>query len=247
MSWFPSETYSAQPIPLLDRISLTKLENWIIIYLMPRRNTLLITGEIYHIFNRSIGKIPILKDTRECNLFFESMKFYLQTKPPAKFPVYRKNRNSLPINLSDPLVTIINYCLMPNHFHITLRQEKEEGIRQFMHKVSNSFAHYFSIKHKRKGHLFEDKFKAVRVEDDDQLNHLSRYIHLNPVTSYLVKNPEDYPHSSYKVYIGEEKSDFINPSYILTNFSSMKSYKNFVMEQKNYQLSLGKIKHLLAE
>ncbi len=215
--------------------------------LMPRRNTLFINGEIYHIFNRSIDRLPIFKNSKECNLFFEAMKFYLQAKPPTKFSIYRKSRNSFPISQSDQLVSIINYCLMPNHFHITLRQEKEEGIRQFMHKISNSFAHYFSIKHKRKGHLFEDKFKAIRVEDDDQLIHLSRYIHLNPVTSYLAKNPEDYPYSSYKIYIGEEKSDFIKTSYILTNFSSMKSYKKFVMDQKDYQRKLGRIKHLLAE
>lgn len=214
---------------------------------MPRRKTLLITGEIYHIFNRSIGNIPIFKDSRECSLFIEAMKFYLQPKPPTKFSVYRKSRNSFPINLSNPLVTIINYCLMPNHFHITLRQEKDEGIRQFMHKISNSFAHYFSLKHKRKGHLFEDKFKAVRVEDDDQLSHLSRYIHLNPVTSYLVENPDDYPFSSYRVYLGKEKTDYLDPSYILSHFSTKKSYKNFVMEQKDYQRSLGKIKHLLIE
>lgn len=214
---------------------------------MPRRRTLFVNGEIYHVFNHSIAGIPIFKGSRENDLFFEAMKFYLQPKPPTRFSIYRKNRQSFPINLEQKIVTIINYCLMPNHFHLILKQEKDNGIKQFIQRVSNSFAHYFSTKYKRRGHVFEDKFKAVHIETEEQLLHLSRYIHLNPVTSYLVEKPEDYPYSSYKIYLSQESSDIIDPTSILNNFSSKEAYHKFVLAQKDYQRSLNEIKHLVFE
>lgn len=214
---------------------------------MSRRKILFATGEIYHVFNHSVAGIPIFKGARESEIFLEAIKFYLQPKPPTKFSIYRKSRPSFPINLDQKLVTIINYCLMPNHFHLTLRQEMESGIKQFLHRISNSFAHYYCIKYKKRGHVFEDKFKAVRVETEEQLIHLSRYIHLNPVTSYLVEKPEDYPYSSYAVYLGLKESDIIDPSLILKNFSSKRKYHEFTMAQKDYQRTLNEIKHLVFE
>lgn len=175
------------------------------------------------------------------------MKFYLQVKPPTKFSTYRKSKQNFPINLNQRVITIINYCLMPNHFHFTLQEEIEGGIKQFIQRLSNSFAHYFSLKYKKRGHVFEDKFKATHIDTEEQLVHLSRYIHLNPVTAYLVERPEDYPYSSYKIYLGKESSDIIDPSPILNNFSSKTKYQEFVLSQKDYQRTLDEIKHLLLE
>mgnify|MGYP000341892490 CR=1 FL=1 len=213
---------------------------------MALRKTLLVTGEVYHILNHSVQGMPIFKGKREANLFLEAIKFYLQENPPTKFSLYRTNKDRFPLNLEEKLVTIINFCLMPNHFHFTLRQEKEDGIRRFIQKLSNSFAHYFNMKYKNRGPVFEGNFKAVHIETDEQLLHLSRYIHLNPVTAYLVEKPEDYPYSSYRVYIGKEKSEIVDPSLILKQISP-KEYQNFVMARKDYQRSLERIKNLLAE
>lgn len=214
---------------------------------MPRRRTLFANGEIYHIFNRSVATIPIFKGLRENDLFLETMKFYLQKKPPTRFSIYRKSRPSFPVDLSQKLVTILAYCLMPNHFHFILRQEQDDGIKRFIQRISSSFAHYFNIKNKRKGHVFADKFKAIRIETEEQLLHLSRYIHLNPVTSYITDKPEDYPYSSYKIYLGQEDSEIVNPSIVLNYFPSREEYKEFVLSQKNYQRTLGSIKHLMLE
>lgn len=136
---------------------------------------------------------------------------------------------------------------MPNHFHMTVRQDMEDGIRQFIQRLSGSFAHYFSVKYKKHGHIFEDKYKAVHIENEEQLYHLSRYIHLNPVTSYLVKNPEDYPYSSYNLYLGKVQYDFIDPTPITESFKSPGSYNSFVLAQTEYQHTLDEIKHLLLE
>ena len=213
---------------------------------MALRKTILATGEVYHILNHSVQGIPIFKKKRDCNLFMEAMKYYLQMRPPIRFSIYRANRKRFPINLDKKLVTIINFCLMPNHFHFTLRQERESGIRRFMQKLSNSFAHYFNVKYQNRGPVFEGNFKAVHVETDEQLLHLSRYIHLNPVTAYLVENPEDYLYSSYQMYIGKEKSEMVDPFLILDQIPP-KDYKKFVLSQKDYQRKLARIKHLIFE
>lgn len=214
---------------------------------MSSRKVILATGEIYHVFNHSVQGIPIFRGEREGRIFLESMKFYLQSKPPTKFSIYRTSRNRFPIDLADKLATIIAYCLMPNHFHLIIRQEKDKGIKRFMQRTSNSFAHYFSIKYKNRGPVFESSFKAIRIETDEQLVHLSRYIHLNPATAYLVEDPKEYSFSSYKIYLGEEQSEIINPSIVLNQFSSSKKYKRFVLDQKNYQRKLDLIKYLLLE
>lgn len=214
---------------------------------MAARKTILTTGEIYHVLNRSIQGIPIFRGKREYDIFLETMKYYLQPNPSIKFSLYRASRDRAPINLNQKLVTIINYCLMPNHFHLTLRQEQENGIKKFIQRLSNSFAHYFNVKYKNKGPVFEGKFKAIRVEDEEQLIHLSRYIHLNPVTSYLVENPENYFYSSYRVYLESERSEILDPSPVLSLFSSLRKYREFVQDQKDYQRALERIKHLALE
>ena len=214
---------------------------------MGLRKTILVTGQIYHVFNRSVAAIPIFKGERECRLFLAAVKFYLQPNPPTRFSIYRTSKERFPIKLDSQLVTIISFSLMPNHFHFLLRQEQENGIKKFIQRLTNSFAHYFILKYKRSGHVFEGNFKAKRMESDEQLIHLSRYIHLNPVTAYIVENPEDYPYSSYKTYLGKELLDIIDPAIILSQFSSRNAYKKFVLDQKDYQRRLDEIKHLVFD
>ena len=211
---------------------------------MPLRKTILATGEIYHVFNRSVQGIPIFRGKTEYETFKETIRFYLQPEPPTKFSIYRMHSSRYKIKLTRKLVTIINFCLMPNHFHFTLRQEEENGIRNFIQRISNSFAHYFALKYQNSGPVFEGNFKAIRVENNEQLLHLSRYIHLNPVSAYLVENPRDYPYSSYSTYLGMEKEDFVEPAIILEQFTSPWQYEKFVLDQKDYQRSLEVIKRL---
>ena len=135
---------------------------------------------------------------------------------------------------------------MPSHFHFTLKQEKDNGIRFFIQKLTNSFAHYLNTKNESYGPIFTGNFKAVRVANDEQLLHLSRYIHLNPVTDYLVKKPEDYPYSSYRVFLGLESSSFIDPTLVMNDYTP-ESYRKFVEGRIDYQRELDRIKHLTLE
>lgn len=213
---------------------------------MGHRNTILAVGEIYHIFNRSTHEIPIFRTSRDYEIFTEAMIYYLQKSPRVKFSFYRRQKSLYPIKFNTKLVTVLNYCLMPNHYHFTLRQEEESGIKHFIQRLSGSYAHYFNKKYDTTGALFSGNFKAVRIEDERQLLHLSRYIHLNPVTSYLVDRPEDYNYSSYKAYLKKSKSDIIDPTPIL-DLLGKQDYEKFVLDRKDYQRELSRIKHIILD
>jgi putative transposase len=214
---------------------------------MGQRRTVLATGQTYHVFNRSVQKIPIFRRGMDFRLFTEAMAYYLQPQPQVKFSVYRLQRKQYQINLQKKLVEILAFCLMPTHFHFLLQQRMEKGTQRFIQKLSNSYAHYFSIKYRNAGPVFVGNFKSIHIETEEQLVHLSRYIHLNPVTAYLVERPEKYSYSSYKAYLGREKLEIINSDIVLSSFSSPKAYEDFVLNQKDYQRRLDFIQHLIVE
>lgn len=148
------------------------------------------------------------------------------------------------------LIGLVCYCLMPNHFHFLLKQTEKEGISRYMSLVQNSYTKYFNARNNRAGPLFQGYFKAVRVENDEQLLHLSRYIHLNPYSSYIVKTLDDlvvYSWSSFSEYLGIVESGYLRKKIILDQFKSSQKYKKFVFDQADYQRELGKVKHLVLE
>ncbi len=213
---------------------------------MGLRKTILATGEWYHVFNRSSHNIPLFKGKRDHYIFSEAMKYYLQPNPPTRFSIYKKQKSKFPLSLKKKLVKIVSFCFMPNHLHFALRQEMDNGIRQFMQRLLNSYAHYYNLKYQARGHVFEGNFKAVHIETEEQLIHLSRYIHLNPVTAFLIENPEKFPYSSYKIYLNQVKDEIIDPSPVMENFNP-RSYREFILDQKDYQRKLDEIKHLVLE
>ena len=221
---------------------------------MPYRKTPIALNEIYHIFNRSIAQQPIFLSSRDYQRAIEVLTFYQYKKPSLRFSFY----NRLPKEQKDgffvklarenkPLIEIISFCLMPNHIHFLLKNLQENGINRFMGNFQNSYAKYFDTKTNRSGGLFQAMFKAVRIESDEQLLHVSRYIHLNPVTAYLIRPGElkNYQWSSYPDYLHPDKSsNYIHKDLILSHFKSAKAYEQFVLDQVDYQRELDKIKHL---
>ena len=135
---------------------------------------------------------------------------------------------------------------MPNHFHMSVRQDIDGGIQKYMQRVLNSFSHYQRTKYGHKGPLFESTYRGVHIETNEQLNHLSRYHHLNPVTAHIVEHPRDYPYSSYQIYSGRV-SEVVYPNLVLAHFSSFKDYEKFVLDRKQYQRELDQIKHLVFD
>lgn len=164
----------------------------------------------------------------------------------------REEREKFFVNLKTKgtkLVTLLCYCYMPNHFHFLLKQNEDGGITRFLSNFTNSYTKYFNTKHKRNGPLFQGTFKAVRIEDDNQLLHVTRYIHLNPLTSYLLKEKDldSYPWSSYPEYWGNSENNLCEKAMILSNFSSKDQYRKFISDQVEYAKSLEAIKHLVFD
>jgi len=224
---------------------------------MPIRLTPLITGEYYHLLNRGTGGIPIFHQKKDYQKFLTTFLFYQNSSPPiqlAKFltlpPEERKRLWEKLRNPRERQVEIITYCQIPNHFHFLLKQTKKMGIENFLRWLTNSYSHYFNTKYKRKGSLFGGRFKAIRIETNEQLLHLSRYIHLNSYSSYVIKNLKDleeYPYSSFPEYIQKRETNFCHKEIILGQFKDPASYKKFVLDQADYQRSLEQIKHQLLE
>jgi len=144
----------------------------------------------------------------------------------------------------EKLVQIIAYCIMPTHFHLILKQLKEKGISIFMRNILNSYSHYFNIKHKRKGPLWESRFQNKFVETDEQLLHLTRYVHLNPVTAFLVDKPEQWLWSSYNEYLSKVDKDEKVCDYEGILDVEPVSYGAFTDERIDYQRELAKLKDL---
>lgn len=127
------------------------------------------------------------------------------------------------------------YCLMGNHYHLLIETPRG-NLSQILHHINGAYTTYFNLRHGRSGHLFQGRFKAILVEKDSYGKELSRYIHLNPVRSGLVKNPSEYGWSSYRYYIGRAREpQWLTTAFILGFFggrrqSTYRKYREFVEE-----------------
>lgn len=212
---------------------------------MPSRLIPLASGYYYHIFNRGVAKSPIFFDAKSYKRFIDCMVYYQIENPKPRFSLFKPKIHTL--NESQKIVDIISYCLMPNHFHILLYQQRDGGITEFLSKLENSYTKYFNTRFKRVGPLFQGEFKAVLIESNEQLIHVSRYIHLNPIVSGLVSNLEDFKWSSYSEYINNTYKSICVKEVILNQFSFDNTYQQFVQDQIDYGLSLEVIKHQLID
>lgn len=224
---------------------------------MPGRKVPLITNHFYHILNKGIILQPVFDAEGDYLRAIETIRYYQNIQPPLRYAQFivlsNERKKQILENLKKErkfLVEIIAYCLMPNHFHFLLKQAIEGGISKFVSNFSNSYTRYFNIKNKRTGHLFQGKFKAVRVKTVEQLLHLSRYIHLNPYSSYVVRTLKDlakYPYSSFPEYLEKYQAGLCSKEIIFDQFKDLESHRRFVFDRADYQRMLEKIKLLTLE
>ncbi|MBI2314528.1 transposase [Candidatus Daviesbacteria bacterium] len=212
---------------------------------MPGRIIPLVSGEYYHVFNRGTEKKDIYIQPRDYNRFQKTFYYYKHCGPKLKFSKFNKSNLFKPL-LNEKLIEIICYCLMPNHFHFLIKQLKDKGISTFLSQLSNSYTKYFNTKYDRIGPLLQGTFKAVKIETDEQLVHVSRYIHLNPVVSGLVNKPEAYKWSSCLEYLTQSPS-FCETETVMNLFKSAQEYQKFIGDQIDYATQLELIKHHLLD
>lgn len=223
---------------------------------MPQRPVVLANNEIYHVFNRSIAGANIFAQNQKVNLnkALEIVNYYrfpqkLRLSKFKSLPAELKKKYLNALGSVTPLVEIYVFAFMPNHFHFLFKQIKDKGIVTFISNFQNSFAKVFNLKNNRNGALFQNAFKAKRVATDEQFAHVSRYIHLNPVTAYIIEFDElaNFEWTSFPAYATNEQIPFINSDFLLKMFGTGDKYVKFVVDQVDYQRNLAHIKDLLME
>ena len=218
---------------------------------MQIRKDPLVTGSYYHIYSRSIAGYVVFNDTEEFSRFLENIDLYQHTYFGYRFSKFKQldlpSQQLIIQELREKksvLVDIVAYCIMPTHTHFILKQSTDHGISKYIAKILNSYTRYFNTKHKRGGPLWSGRFRSVLVSNDEQLLHLTRYLHLNPTSAGLVKEPDDWPFSSYGEYVNStlDKNEICSTKYLFDTTPA--EYEKFVLERKDYQRDLSKIKKL---
>lgn len=203
-------------------------------------------NSFHHVFNRGVEGRKIFLDEQDYNMFLYYLFIYVESidKVLEKYP-------NLPIRLNlknlSSEIELISYCLMPSHFHFLIKQNSKDGISKLLKQVINGYTEYFNKKYKRIGALTQGRFKAVKIENDETLIHISRYIHLNPCVAGIVDNPKQYAWSSYKYFLAKEANLFCKKDIILKYFQSANSYEEFVLNQINYGKNLENLKHFFID
>ena len=203
---------------------------------MPSRNIVkdYAADQYYHVYNRGVEKRVIFLDDQDYVVFIGLIKKYLNGETTVMH-----NRHSFK-RLGDE-VQLLSYCLMPNYFHFLLYQTTEDAITKFMRRLATGYVMYFNNRYDRVGGLFQGKFKASHINADSYLQHISRYIHLNP------KDYRAWPYSSYVHYLKKSPPAWLTTQPIMDLFdNNPASYESFVGDYVEIKQLYDEIKWQLA-
>jgi putative transposase len=203
----------------------------------------LVNGEIYHVISRGAADSLIFRDDNDYYRGIFSL-YEFNTSNSVEIRRRREKRENFKAKLRgsqtsadifvddrDNLVEIMAFCFMPNHIHLLIRQLKDNGITNFMKKLGTGYANYFNKKHSRIGHLFQGRFKAVHINDDEQLKIVFAYIHSNCVSLMQPKWKEvgikdlKETNNFIEIFKWSSYGDFVGNK----NFPSVTS-RNFLVE-----------------
>jgi len=214
---------------------------------MPAKNSLktYVEGGYYHIYNRGVEKREIFSNDLDFAVFINYLKQYLSpqdtsimlklnTNPDFSAREKQRIRKALSVKNYNSDIQLLAYCLMPNHFHLFLKQTSIDGIDRFMSSLGTRYTMYFNRSYKRVGKLYQGVYKAVLMTDEAQYLHISRYIHKQALAKDNA-GQKDFP-SSFPEYQGLRKTDWVHPEEILSFFSNTNpahSYEAFVAEYES--------------
>ncbi len=160
----------------------------------------------YHIYNRGANRNPI---------FFENDNYL--------FLLRRLKKYSLKFSIQ-----VIAYCLMPNHYHLLVRQDSHHKVGLCIQHLFNSYTKAVNKRHNRSGTLFEGPYRAIHVDNEAYLLHLCRYIHRNPTEANLVVELENWPYSNYLEWIRKRNGSLYDTNFVNDFFPQPGDYSLFV-------------------
>jgi len=229
---------------------------------MPSKNIRkqFIPNAYYHLYNRGVEKRKIFMDDQDYIVFLTYLQTYLQpknikylqeilSKSQSKGLEKDKAIKLLRMNNFCESITLLAYCLMPNHFHLLIKQKEANTIDRFMNSLFTRYVMYFNKKYQRVGKLFQSIYKAVPVTTEEQLLHLSRYLHRNPLQLLQGSALQNYKYSSYPEYTRKRTTNWIKTNQILSFFSNkgLNSYLSFVEDKIIDSESINKIEEILLD
>jgi len=205
--------------------------------------------EYYHIYSRGTDRREIFLNNGDRERFLRLL-YLLNTNKSIRFNNY-KGLSFSQITRGNPRTAIGAYCLIPNHFHLLLRETEEGGISAFMGKLLTAYSMYFNKKYKRTGGLFESTFRAQHVDNDNYLKYLFAYIHLNPVKLIEPEWKEKgitnqraaeeflkkYRYSSYEDHMGSEREEslILSKEIFPEYFETPHDFKDFITDWLTYR------------
>lgn len=199
---------------------------------MPNKNSVKEYAEnsYYHVYNRGVAKQNIFLDDQDYKTFLSYLKIYLTKPDDENLTVFPSRKLK---NYYQELI-LLSYCLLPNHFHLFVFQKDPNTMSSFLQSIITKYSMYFNKKYKRVGPVFQGRYKAVMVKNENQFIYLSKYIHKNPLDIFTSGSDlEVYRYSSYLNYLGKINQTWVDTTDILSYFSKTNagsSYKNFVEE-----------------
>lgn len=203
---------------------------------MPARNTIRedVGDSYFHVYARGSNKQPIFLELSDYSYFQMLIARYLSKKP-----VLNKYSYKYPNYYS--FIKILAFCQMGNHFHLLIYQQEAGYLSKFMKSLMTSYSMYFNRKYSHSGAVFESRFKCSRITQQSYLEHISRYIHMNP------DDWENYPYSSLKNYLGSTDPGWVRPEAIKEMFANTKEYMQFMHDYEGQKEILQEIKYDLAD
>ncbi|MBI4546693.1 MAG: transposase [Ignavibacteriae bacterium] len=188
-------------------------------------STKYIDGNYYHLYNQGVHRSAI---------FFSDENYCYLLRLLKKYSTLYK-------------VSVMAYCLMPNHYHFVLRQNERGSISRFVQTTFNAYTQAINVQQKIGGTLFQGRAKSICIDSDRYVLQLIRYIHLNPVIAGLVRNPEDWLFSDYRVWIGLDVNSLTDRSFRNIYFDNGRAYRKFVEDYRNDMARSQIKKYLLDE
>lgn len=204
---------------------------------MPSKNVIreLAADNYYHVYNRGAAKQLIFVDAVDKQKFMGILERHLD---PTNIAV---RYDGVPYRKFDKDLELLGYCLMGNHFHLLLYLKgSAAAFSGFMQSVSTAYAMYFNKRHKRVGALFQGVFRAALISQNSYLQHITRYIHLNP------RNYKRYRYSSLPYYLGEQTPAWLKPQRVIETIEGT-DYREFLEDYEDQKAVWDEIKQELAD
>jgi putative transposase len=177
---------------------------------MSRLPSTFIKNVYYHVFNKSIDDLAIFHDSEHIRYFLAALDYYQSPPTPglrlSKAKSKKVYRPKPIVRGGNQPLQVLTYCVMPTHYHLIVRVEHQSELFRYINTIENCYTRYFNQKKNRKGTAWIGPYKRVPIGSGRSFIHVMRYIHLNPVTAYLVDTPEDWSYSSYRYYMRDPQA-----------------------------------------